>query len=272
MLKRIIYVGCALALYAAAPFLHELGVGGTAVWAAEQSKNGEEKRETRRVPAMSEATYKKLSEAQEAVEAKDYAKATDVLNEMLDHKRSLNGNEIGQIYNILGFVYYSKEDYGKAIDAYKNVLAQGEDIPSGLEVQTIYTLAQLSFVNDDYKGALRYMKQWITKADNPGPEPYIFMGQVYYQMNDYPSATKQIEKGIAIAKNATRRSRSSGGRCSTTSTTSRRTGRRPWRRWKFSYGISRSASTGCGWRVFRRSWATTSRRCGHTKRRTSEAT
>ncbi len=97
-------------------------------------------------------------------------------------------------------MFFSKEDYGKAIDAYKNVLAQGEDIPSGLEVQTIYTLAQLSFVNENYQQALDYMQQWITKADNPGPDPYIFMGQVYYQMNNYPAAINEIEKGVKVSQ------------------------------------------------------------------------
>ena len=37
-------------------------------------------------------------------------------------------------------------------------------------------------------------------AQNPGPEPRIFMGQVYYQMEDYASAVQQIETGIAVAR------------------------------------------------------------------------
>lgn len=197
MLKRITLLAAALALYAAPPVLHEAGLSGVAVAAAEED---EPKRETRRVPSMSEATYKKLAEAQELVEAKDFAGAEAILNEMLERRSRLNGNEIGQVYNILGFVHFSNEDYPAAIRAYEQVLAQGEDVPEGLEVQTLYTLAQLSFVNEDYQKALGFMERWIQRADNPGAEPHIFMGQVYYQMNNFPAATQQIERGIEIAR------------------------------------------------------------------------
>lgn len=197
MTKRIVVTCCALALYLAAPFLYEVGLSGTAAYA--QAKDDEPARETRRVPSMSEATYKKLSEAQEAVDAKDYAGAKQILNDMLG-RRGMNGNEVGQVQNMLGFVFFSEEDYPSAIRAYEQVLAQGEDIPEGLEVTTLYTLAQLSFVNEDYQKALHFMETWITKATNPGADPYIFMGQVYYQMQDYPQAIAQIERGISVAK------------------------------------------------------------------------
>ena len=31
---------------------------------------------------------------------------------------------------------------------------------------------------------------------HPDPTPLIFMGQVYYEMKDYPAAIKQMEAGI----------------------------------------------------------------------------
>lgn len=197
MLKRFVCLTCALVAYLGSPFLHELDVRGSAAFAAEEE---EPKRETRRIPAMSEATYKKLSEAQELVEAKDFAGAKQVLNDMLKRRDKMNGNEVGQVFNMLGFVSFSEENYGAAIQAYKEVLAQGENIPEGLEVQTLYTLAQLSFVNEQYQQALDYMRQWQQRAENPGPDPHIFMGQVYYQMENYPAATEQIERGIALAE------------------------------------------------------------------------
>lgn len=193
--KRIVSLSCAMALYALLPFTHELGV--TSVSAAAQEQ---ERRETRRIPSMSEATYKRLSEAQEAIDAKDYAGAKRVLNDMLSRRDRLNGNEVGQVYNMMGFVYFSEEDYGGAIRAYREVLAQGENIPEGLETQTLYTLAQLSFVNEEYQAALDYMERWIRTADNPGADPHIFMGQVYYQMQRYPQAITQIERGIQVAR------------------------------------------------------------------------
>ncbi len=198
MLIRKFSLVWALAFWLAVPLAAELGLSSGSAQAAEEDP--EPPKDTRRVPSMSEATFKKLSEAQEAVDAKDYNGALRVLNDMLANSKRLNGNEVGQVNNMLGFVYFSMEDYSRAIDAYRKVLAQGEDIPEGLEVTTLYTLAQLSFVAERYQDALDYMETWITKASNPGPDPHIFMGQVYYQMQNYPAATRQIEKGINIAQ------------------------------------------------------------------------
>lgn len=192
--------GAFLALLAGAALTLGLAPGaGTVAWGAESEEQSRPQR-TRRVPSISEATFKKLAEAQEFVDAKDLASAEKVLQGMLDRSRRYNANEIGQIHNMLGFVFFSKEDYSQAIDHYRVVAEQGDDIPEGLETSTLYTLAQLSFVVERYQDALRYMETWLSKAQNPGPDPHIFMGQVYYQMADYPSATQQIERGIAVAQ------------------------------------------------------------------------
>ena len=172
------------------------GLPGATAYAAEEEKP----QKTRRVPSISESTYKKLAEVQELIDAKSLQGALTAVNTMLERTKRLNGNEIGQIYNMLGFVQFSLEDYPAAIKAYEKVVAQGEDISEGLEVGTLYTLAQLSFVTDQFEDALKYMRIWLSKANNPGADPHIFMGQVYYQMKDYPAAIDQIESGIRIAK------------------------------------------------------------------------
>jgi tetratricopeptide (TPR) repeat protein len=183
----------ALMLTALEPLVHD----GRLAQAAEEE---EKPRNTRRVPTMSEQTFKRLAEAQELIDAKDYQGALQVLDDMIDRSRRLNGNEVGQVHNMRGFVYFTLENYDQAIKEYETVIAQGEEIPEGLETTTLYTLAQLSFVAERYQQALDYMETWLSKATNPGADPHIFMGQVYYQMQDYPSAIGQIETGIRIAK------------------------------------------------------------------------
>lgn len=177
-----------------------IGFNPVTVNYATAAKADDKPQKTRRVPSMSEAIYKKLSEAQEAIDLKDYDLAIKLLHEMLNRSRRYNGNEVGQVRNMLGYTWFLKEDYKKAIQEYKLVVAQGDDIPEGLEATTLYTLAQLSFVEEQYQDALDYMEEWITKANNPGPEPRIFMGTVYYQMKDYDKAIGQIIKGIQLAR------------------------------------------------------------------------
>ncbi len=197
MTKLIAGLTIAALLTVLTPIAADLGLPVASAAAAEDEAP---KQKTRRIPSISESTYKKLAEVQELIDAKDLQGALATVNGMLERTRRMNGNEIGQVYNMLGFVHFSLEDYPAAIKAYEKVIAQGEEISEGLEVGTLYTLAQLSFVTDQFDDALQYMTTWLGKATNPGADPHIFMGQVYYQMKDYPSAIEQIELGINIAK------------------------------------------------------------------------
>ncbi len=160
----------------------------------------EKKQKTRRVPSLSESVYKKLGEGQEAIDAKDYNLAQEIIQGALDRSRRYNENEIANLHNMLGYIYYLKDDYDGAIREYKIVVNQGEKIPEGLEVTTLYTLAQLSYVQENYDDALYYMEVWITKATNPSSAPRFFLATVYYQMKDYDKAVEQMELGVQIAQ------------------------------------------------------------------------
>ena len=158
------------------------------------------KQKTRRVPSLSEAVYKKLGEGQEAIDAKDLVGAEEIIKKALERSRRYNENEIANLHNMLGYIYYLKEDYNGALREYKIVVSQGEKIPEGLETTTLYTVAQLSYVQEKYDDALRYMEIWISKAQNPSSAPRFFMATVYYQMKEYDKAINQMRLGIQIAE------------------------------------------------------------------------
>ena len=181
-----------------APINEEGQFGLSPVYAAEEKS--EKKQKTRRVPSLSESVYKKLGEGQEAIDAKDYNLAQEIIQGALDRSRRYNENEIANLHNMLGYIYYLKDDYNGAIREYKIVVNQGEKIPEGLEVTTLYTLAQLSYVQENYDDALYYMEVWITKATNPSSAPRFFLATVYYQMKDYDKAVEQMELGVQIAQ------------------------------------------------------------------------
>ena len=151
------------------------------------------------MPSLSEAVYKKLGEGQEAIDAKDLAGAEEIIKKALERSRRYNENEIANLHNMLGYIYYLKEDYDGALREYKIVVSQGEKIPEGLETTTLYTVAQLSYVQEKYDDALRYMEIWISKAQNPSSAPRFFMATVYYQMKQYDKAINQMQLGIQIA-------------------------------------------------------------------------
>ena len=158
------------------------------------------KQKTRRVPSLSEAVYKKLGKGQELIDLKDFDGALAEIQEALQRSRRYNENEIANLHNMLGYIYYLKEDYNNALREYKIVVSQGEKIPEGLETTTLYTVAQLSYVQENYQDALKYMEIWISKALNPSSAPRFFMATVYYQMKEYDKAIGQMELGIQIAE------------------------------------------------------------------------
>src|SRR5210317_2358303 len=110
-------------------------------------KSGEEKK-TKETVAMSQTVYEKLTEIQELIEAKDYASAQRLIDE-LRGKKGLSPYEIAQIWNISGYSYYLQERYDDAIRAYDQVMAQPE-LPEALMQSTLKTKAQLQFTVEDY--------------------------------------------------------------------------------------------------------------------------
>lgn len=155
---------------------------------------------TRKTQAISAKVYEKLAKAQEAAEAKQYNQAISILDDLRRSQGDkLKGYDAASVWNVYGFIYYSQEQYRKAIGAYQKVVSQGE-IPEALEVGTKYTIAQLYFVVEDYPAAIRAMNNWFKVANNPGPDPYILLGQAYYQTKDYTRALQQVERGMATAR------------------------------------------------------------------------
>jgi TolA-binding protein len=159
--------------------------------------------ERRQVPPMSERAYQMLSNIQEALDEENYQEALR-LGERALGTRGLNANERAQINNMMAFTHFNQENYRRAMQHYESVLEAGENISRGLEAQTLYALAQLYFLEEQYQQSLDYMRRWMNLEDSPGPDAYIFLGQLHFQLQDYSSAIQQIERGIEIARSRDR--------------------------------------------------------------------
>ena len=133
----------------------------------------------RRIPNINEATYRRLSEAQESIDAEEYAEAMEVLNTMVSRPRRFNGNERAQFHNMLAYANYELDNVEATIHHYEQVLAQMPDISEGMEVTTLNQISKLYFQEGmKYEGAearpwfdkaLETMEEWMRKSHNPGP-------------------------------------------------------------------------------------------------------
>ena len=164
---------------------------------AQDDKAKQDKRETRRTPALRNKVYERLAEAQGLAEAKDYAGAAAILNDMIaeDGKRALNSYELANVYNLLAFLSYATEDYAQSLRYYEQVIAQ-PDIPLAMEINTRFTVAQLYFVQEKWQQGIDALLVWFDLSEKPNAGAYVLLAQGYYQVKNFNLALKNVETAI----------------------------------------------------------------------------
>jgi tetratricopeptide (TPR) repeat protein len=170
---------------------------GTA-FAQDDSKPKEE-RKTKRTQAMNNKTYEKLQSVQEAVEAKDLSGALKILDGMQGGKKPLNDAEMANVLNMYAFIYYTQEDYPKALRSYEKIVKLPEG-PEGMLVQARYSLAQLYFVTEDYKKGVAALLEWFKVTTAPTASAYMLLSQGYYQLQQYNKSLENVEIAINMYK------------------------------------------------------------------------
>ncbi|MDO6427524.1 CDC27 family protein [Thalassotalea sp. 1_MG-2023] len=160
----------------------------------------EEQRESVRVPAMRNRVYTQLARAQQIADEGDKAAGLAVLDEVKSRIDSMNSYEKAMLWNFYGFMYYADENTAKAVESFNQVIAE-QAIPESLRMSTLYSLAQLSMQQQDYKQTLNYLTQW--KAVNTKaltPQQHVLFAQVYYQAKHYKKSLTAIENAVALTK------------------------------------------------------------------------
>ena len=153
--------------------------------AVAQDKPKKDTRETRRTPALRNKVYERLAEAQTLAEAKDYAGAAAILNDMIseDGKRALNSYELANVYNLHAFLSYAKEDYPQSLRYYEQVIAQ-PDIPLAMEINTRFTIAQLYFVQEKWQQGIDALLMWFEMNEKPNAGAYVLLAQGTIRSSD----------------------------------------------------------------------------------------
>lgn len=156
---------------------------------------------TKKTVAMRQSVYEKLQEAQQLLEAKDYAGSLKVVEGIRSGKsgKSLSSYETAQSWNLQAYIYYLQEDYQASIKGYEQVLAQ-PDLPEALVQSTLKTISQLYFTIDEYGKALNTVKKLMASLEEPAADVYMLLGQAYFQMDDYKKALDPIQKAVEMTR------------------------------------------------------------------------
>jgi len=172
------------------------GIFATGAVYAQQDEERDNKK-TKQAQAVSKEVYDRIQKAQEAIDADQPDDALKILNG-LKGKKGLTEYELQNVLNYIGFVHYNLENMPQAIATYEEML-RIPSIEEQIKKQTLYTLAQLSTMQEDYDKALGLLDQWFVLETNPAPEPYILYAQNLYQVSKYAEMVKPIETAMAVA-------------------------------------------------------------------------
>ena len=173
----------------------------------------DEDKKPRRVPNIEPTTWKRLQQAQEFLTAEQYAEGIEVLEAMVprDGRRSrYNAAEMGQVHNLLGYAYWELGRADKTIEHYEKVLEQVPQIAEATELLMLHQLAKIYFMQAQdqseneatrwYNQSLGKMGEWIEKNNDPGPDPFFFIAQIYYQIKDFDKGIQCVETTVHVAR------------------------------------------------------------------------
>lgn len=155
------------------------------------------KRRVRRAQTMSTKIYKKLDKVREYVDAKNYQDAESLLASLEKTKR--NSYEKAMTWNMEAYLYYNQENYNKAAESYEKIIAQ-DNIPESLEQTTLYSLAKLHLIQQNYSQSLVAMNRWFKVVKKPSAESHILRAQMYYQLEQYSNALPDVKSAITITE------------------------------------------------------------------------
>ena len=199
-LGRVISTVCmTVVVFGASVVVDRTGVVTLLADSVAQESRAKKKEKTRKTPALRNNIYEKLAEAQTFAEAKDYASAEEILNEMLDatsKKSKLNAYELANVYNTYAFLRYAVEDYNGALNYYQKVIDQRPQIPVALEVGTLFTIAQLHFLQENWQKGIDTLNQWMAVTEIPNTNAYVLLANGYFQLKDYDKSLENIQIAI----------------------------------------------------------------------------
>ena len=172
-------------------------VAGPAYTAQDEDEERSSKQKTKQAQAVSKEVYDRIEKAQLLIDEDDDQGALKILNALLN-KKNITEYEQQNVLNYIGFVNYNLENIPQAIDAYERML-QIPSLEEQVRKQTVYTLAQLMTMEEEYAKAITLLDEWFVLETNPASDPYILYAQNLYQINRYADMVKPIESAIAVA-------------------------------------------------------------------------
>ena len=129
----------------------------------------------------------------------DWVLAKRILTELLNKRSELKSYDRSVMWNYWGYVYFSAENYEKAMYAYEQLLLEPEATIS-LRTASLLTLAQLNLVQENYDKGIALILQWMDEVETVTAQSYSLLAMAYYQKEDFVRARSSMEEAIRLAE------------------------------------------------------------------------
>lgn len=185
--------GATLALGVASPAFARPGDAAKDTKQAAQYPNA-----TRTEPKLdltSAKDQKALNEGLDAVNAGDKAKATELLQPIVDGSKSKYAQALA--LQGLANLKYNDGDLKGAIDTLQKSLAIGV-MPNDTYFQLEYELAQFQLASEQYQAALDTLAKWRAEGKKETADSYALEGNADYRLGKYPEAIAAIKKAQSL--------------------------------------------------------------------------
>lgn len=175
-------------------------VVSTASFAQDDGEEEEERTET-----LNPRIAKNLLEAYEALKEEKYDEGLAMLNALLEtHREYMKPFDMASVLQIRGSALVNMDRYKEALRDFKRAL-ELDALPRSQNIQLMFNVAQLYFQQEDYREAIRYLKQWIAAVDEPNHNAYYMLAAGYYYLEEYRTAIPHAEHAIELLPEPNRR-------------------------------------------------------------------
>ena len=153
---------------------------------------------TRKEPKLdltSQKDQKALNEGLQAVNSGDKAKATELLQGILDHSKSKYAKALAM--QGLASIKYNDGDTKGAIAMLSQALENGV-MPNDTYFQLQYELAQFQLADQQYQASLDTVSKWRADGKKETADSYALEANDYYRLQKYPEAIAAIKKAQSL--------------------------------------------------------------------------
>ena len=166
---------------------------------AKTNKNQYAEVKTRRRQAVGQRCATKLEAAQAAIAGEQWSQAEKTLR-LAAEKYCASSFEKSQVWNYLGYVHYTRQQYRKALAAYLKLIDEPE-AEATMKLSTYHTVAQLYFQLENYASAQTFIERWIKASGISGetvdPETKALLAQAYYQLDRKSESLGYLQRALA---------------------------------------------------------------------------